>query len=78
MAKQLQAEGYAVGRVKARRLMQEAGVAVKRTKRFITTTDSRHRFPIAPNLVARQFDVTRPHQVWGTDITYLWTTEGWL
>jgi transposase InsO family protein len=78
MAKQLQAEGYAVGRAKARRLMQEAGVAVKRTQRFVVTTDSRHRFPIAPNLVARQFDVMCPNQVWGTDITYLWTTEGWL
>lgn len=78
MAKQLQDEGHAVGRAKARRLMRQAGIAVRRTKRYLVTTDSRHRFPIAPNLVARQFDVAQPDQVWATDITYLWTAEGWL
>jgi transposase InsO family protein len=78
MAQQLQDEGYAVGRAKARRLMQQAGLAVRRTKRFVVTTDSRHRFPIAPNLVARQFEVAQPDQVWAGDITYLWTAEGWL
>jgi putative transposase len=78
LAKQLQDEGYAVGRAQARRLMQQAGIAVRRTKRCLGTTDSRHRFPIAPNLVARQFEVAQPEQVWATDITYLWTAEGWL
>lgn len=79
MAKQLQAEGYAVGRCKARRLMQEAGVVVRRpTHRRPLTTDSRHGYGIAPNLLARQFDVEQPDQAWVGDITYLWTAEGWL
>jgi transposase InsO family protein len=79
MAKQLQAEGFAVGRCKARRLMQEAGVAVCRpTHRRPLTTNSRHGYGIAPNLLARQFNVEQPDQVWVGDITYVWTAEGWL
>jgi putative transposase len=79
MAKQLQAEGYAVGRVKARRLMRDAGVVVRRrTRRGPVTTDSQHGYAVAPNLLARQFDVDKPDQVWAGDITYVWTAEGWL
>ena len=79
MAKQLQAEGCAVGRCKARRLMQEAGVVVCRPMyRRPLTTNSRHGYGIAPNLLARQFDVEKPDQAWVGDITYLWTAEGWL
>jgi putative transposase len=79
MAKQLQAEGFAVGRCKARRLMQEAAVVVRRpTHRRPLTTNSRHGYGIAPNLLARQFDVEQPDQAWVGDITYVWTAEGWL
>jgi transposase InsO family protein len=78
MAKQLQAEGFSVGRYKARRLMQEAGVVVRHRKRCPVTTDSRHGYAVAPNLLARQFDVETSDTVWAGDITYLWTAEGWL
>lgn len=79
MATQLQAEGLQVGRAKARRVMQEAGVAVHHPKRRgPVTTDSRHRYGVAPNLLARQFDVSAPDQVWAGDITSIWTAEGWL
>jgi transposase InsO family protein len=79
IAKQLQAEGYAVGRCKARRLMREAGVVVRRaTHQRPLTTDSRHGHAVAPNLLARQFDVAGPDQAWVGDITYVWTAEGWL
>ena len=79
MAKALQEEGFAVGRVKARRLMKEAGVQVKRAKRRApVTTDSRHGYEVAPNLLARQFDVDEPDHAWAGDITYVWTAEGWL
>jgi putative transposase len=78
MAKQLQADGFPVGRYKARRLMQEAGVAVRHRKRCPITTDSRHGYAVAPNLLARQFDVEQSDTVWAGDITYLWTAEGWL
>ena len=78
MAKQLQDNGYQVGRYRARSLMCKADVAVKRKKRFKVTTESRHNYPVAPNLLARQFDVEAPNRVWGADITYLWTMQGWL
>jgi transposase InsO family protein len=78
MARELRAAGYDVGRCQARRLMQEAGIEVRRKRRFKLTTDSRHRLPVAENLLDRQFDVSAPNRVWAADITYLWTNEGWL
>lgn len=42
------------------------------------TTDSRHTLPLADNTLARQFRVERPNEVWTSDITYIWTAEGWL
>jgi putative transposase len=79
MAKQLQDDGFAVGRYKASRLMRQAKVTVQGPKkRGPVTTDSRHSYAVAPNVLARQFDVEQPDQVWVGDITYVWTTEGWL
>jgi transposase InsO family protein len=78
ISKALKAEGYAVGRFRARSLMKKAGLEVKRPKRFKKTTDSRHKLPVAPNLVNQQFRVDQPNQIWCGDITYLWTLEGWL
>ena len=79
MAKALQEEGFAVGRAQARRFMKEAGVIVKRPpRRGPVTTDSRHGYEVAPNLLARQFDVAQPDHAWVSDITYVWTAEGWL
>ena len=79
MAKQLQDEGFAVGRTKARRLMKEAGVVVRRPRsRGPVTTNSRHGYGVADNILARQFDVAKPDQAWSGDITYIWTAEGWL
>jgi transposase InsO family protein len=79
MAKQRQADGFAVGRYQARRLMPQAKVTVRRPKqRHPVTTDSRHGYMVAPNLLARHFAVEKPDQVWVGDITYVWTAEGWL
>ena len=77
MAKPLQAEGFPVGRYNARRLMPEAGVAVRHRKRCPVTTDSRPGDAVAPNLLARQCEVEPSDTVWAGDITYLWTAEGW-
>jgi transposase InsO family protein len=75
---QLKAEGYQIGRYKVRRLMRELGLKAKSPKRYKVTTDSRHSFPVAPNLLNRKFDVDIPNRVWTTDITYVWTFEGWM
>ena len=78
ISKQLKDEGYPVGRYKARRMMRELGLKAKATRRYKVTTDSGHSFPIAPNLLNRKFNVDKPNTVWTTDITYVWTLEGWL
>ena len=78
MAEKLQKDGIHVGRYPARTLMKKAGVAVKHLKKFRITTDSNHKLPVAPNLLDRRFAVDRPNTAWCTDISYIWTIEGWL
>lgn len=78
MRKALNALGYPVSRDKARKLMREAGVQVRRRKKYKVTTDSNHQHPVFDNLLSRQFDVSSPDQVYASDITYIWTQEGWL
>ena len=78
IAKQLQAEDHQIGRYKVRRLMRELGLKAKAPRRYKVTTDSRHKFSVAPNVLNRNFDVNQPNKVWAADITYVWTLEGWL
>lgn len=78
MAKALQAQGYAVGRYKARRLMREAGVTCRQRRRYRVTTRADASLPVADNTLNRQFQVATPNQAWVADITFLWTVEGWL
>jgi len=78
MAKGLRALGYPVGRYQARGLMREAGEWVRYRRRYRVTTDSRHGHPVFPNRLARNFTVTAPNRVWASDISYVWTREGWL
>ena len=71
-------QGETCGRHRVARLMREAGLQGARRRSYRVTTDSRHGFPVAPNLLARRFSVCRPNQVWLADLTYLPTREGWL
>jgi putative transposase len=75
---ELRAAGEKVGRKRIARLMKEAGLEGRKRRRFRKTTDSNHSFPIAPNVLERDFSAAAPNQAWVTDITYLWTREGWL
>ena len=58
--------------------MKEDGIAGRKKKRFVKTTDSKHNLPVAPNLLERNFTAEKPNQRWVGDITYLRTIEGWL
>src|SRR4051812_2062074 len=75
---ELRARGTRVGKKRVERLMRENGLQARRKRRFCHTTDSKHPDPIAPNVLARRFDPAKPNQVWATDVTYVWTEEGWL
>ena len=55
IAVQLRKEGYQIGRYRARKLMKQLNLYLKRKKRFVLTTDSRHKFPIAENKLNRAF-----------------------
>ena len=58
--------------------MRELGLEARYPKRFKTTTDSKHLLQICPNILDRNFNVQAPNKVWTTDITYLWTLQGWV
>jgi transposase InsO family protein len=76
--RQLVAQGHAVGRHRIARLMRKSGLKARCRRRFRTTTQSNHAHPIAKNLLERRFAVESPDRAWVTDITYIWTQEGWL
>ena len=79
--RELQAAGLPASPKRVARLMREDGlVARPRKRRRVVTTDSKHDHPIAPNVVARQFDVNGValNRVWVADITYIPTREGML
>ena len=73
---ELRAKGRRVGRKRVARLMREAGLRARPRRRFRHTTLSNHREPLAPNTIARQFEVSAPNQVWVSDLTYLPTHTG--
>jgi putative transposase len=78
MTRELQDSGLAVGRRRTARLMRENGLRARQKRRFKRTTDSHHAWPIAPNLLDQDFATSGPDQKWGSDISYIWTREGWL
>jgi transposase InsO family protein len=75
---ELRARGRHVARKRVARLMRQQGLAARRRRRFVRTTDSAHRQPVADNLLARHFSPGQPNCSWATDITYVATRQGWL
>lgn len=78
MQRALNALGYPVGRRKARSLMREAEVRARYRKKYKVTTDSNHKQPLFENVLQRQFTAAGPDQAWVSDLTYIWSQEGWL
>jgi len=75
---ELQHHGHAVGRHRVARLMRAMDLTARLRRRKRRTTYSEHDLPVAENLLDRRFEVRTPDKVWATDITYIWTREGWL
>jgi putative transposase len=78
ITRELQDAGLVVGRRRTARLMRENGLKARQKRRFTRTTDSHHALPVAPNLLEQDFSAARPNQKWAADISYVWTSEGWL
>ena len=78
MTAELNARGYPCSENTVARLMREHGIRATAPKRFVRTTDSNHRLPVAENLLDRDFDPEEPNERWCADITYIPTGEGWL
>ena len=78
MTRELKARGWTVGQNKVAKMMRAAGIRAKRRRKFKVTTDSKHNYPVAANLLNRKFRATRPGEVWVSDITYCRTKNGWL
>lgn len=75
---ELRSRGYSCSVNRVAKLMKENKIAAKTKRKFKVTTASRHKFPVAPNLLNQSFLVPNKNQVWASDITYIHTREGWL
>lgn len=78
MQRELVAQGHRVSENTVARLMRQSGLRATTARKFRHTTDSNHRLPVAPNVLDRQFEARGPNEKWVSDITYVWTDEGWL
>lgn len=78
MMKNLNQEGFEIGRDRTRRLMKRLKLTVRQKRKYKVTTDSKHNLPVAKNVLNREFCPSAPNHAWGTDITYLWTQQGWI
>lgn len=78
MTMELKEVGLDVGERRVGRLMKINGIHPVRTRRHKVTTDSQHKLGIAANVLDGDFLAEAPNQKWAGDISYIWTTEGWL
>ena len=78
ITKVLVEEGVNVSQKTVANIMKENNIKSKTVKKYKATTNSNHSLPISPNLLNQNFTVDAPGKVWVTDITYVWTSQGWL
>lgn len=78
ITKRLNTEGECVGKHRVARIMRLNGWRARAAKKFKATTNSNHRLPVAPNLLRQNFLAHKSNEKWVSDITYVWTEEGWL
>ena len=75
---ELAEHGVRVGICRIKRIRRKLGLRCKQKRKFRVTTDSKHKLPVAENILKQQFKVYEPNTVWVSDITYVPTDEGWL
>jgi putative transposase len=75
---ELKSQDINVSRPRVARLMKKANIRSKIRRKYVVTTDSKHSFEIAPNILNRDFKAESPGQKWVSDITYIGTKQRWL
>jgi putative transposase len=75
---QLHREGVSCGKNRVARLMRQHQLQSRKQKKYKATTNSKHHYPVAANLLNQNFVVQKPNTVWVADISYISTREGWL
>jgi transposase InsO family protein len=75
---ELKEKGYTCSRPRVARLMRKHNIQAKTKRKFKITTQSKHKYPLSPDLVNQNFSATAPNELWTSDITYIRTRQGWL
>jgi putative transposase len=78
ITRKLRKAGQKVGKNRVASIMRKKGWRAKGARKFKATTNSNHSLPVAPNLLDQDFEASQPNQKWVSDLTYIWTEEGWL
>ena len=78
VTEELKERGFKCSENRVARRMQRLGLKGIQAKKFKRTTDSNHDKPVAPDLIEQDFTALVPNQKWVSDLTYVWTDEGWL
>jgi putative transposase len=75
---ELRSQGIRCSRKRIERLMKEMGIKAIHKRQFKVTTKSDHKYPVAQNILDRNFQADAPNQKWVADITYIRTFEDWM
>jgi transposase InsO family protein len=78
LQRDLAEHGIRVGICRIKRIRKKLGLRCNQKRKFKVTTHSRHKLPVAENLLGQQFKISQPNTIWVSDITYVPTDEGWL
>jgi transposase InsO family protein len=78
LTRDLHDQGFSYNRKTVAGSLRRQGLRAKAAKKYKATTNSNHDLPVAPNLLQQDFTAAAPNRKWVSDITYLWTDEGWL
>ena len=78
ITEELRSKGRRVSKDRVADIMRAAEIRARKPRRYIVTTDSKHNYPIVPNVLERRFRATREGETWVSDISYVRTNSGWL
>ncbi len=78
IARMLREQGVIISRKTVAKIMRLNKLRARAARKYKATTHSAHTLPVAENLLKQDFSATRPNEKWVSDITYIWTEEGWL